>query len=191
MIRKLRRFVLRLLGRAPVYPSETSKVRHLVLPWCVGHGCDIGFGGDKVRNDDCVGIDLPRPYAHTGGDAVDVPCDVMRQPIPLPDASFDYVYSSHLIEDFADTGAALREFARLVRTGGVLVLVFPDEPTYAAHCRATGTPLNTYHVHADMGLLRMKRELAALRGLRAEVVFESDRAVDYNVVLVARIHRDA
>lgn len=189
MIRKFVRVVRRLTGRQKRYPSETSKVRHLVLPFLCGKGCDIGFGGDKVTKD-CVGIDLPRPYAHTGGDRVDVPCDVMREPIPLPDGSFDFVYSSHLIEDFADTGAALREFTRLLRNGGVLALVFPDEPTYRAHCRATGTPLNTFHVHADMGLAFMQRALHALPGVHIETLFASDRAVDYNVVLVVRVHRD-
>jgi SAM-dependent methyltransferase len=187
MIQRLVRAIRRRLGLAASYPSETSKVRHLTLPWCVGKGCDIGFGGDKVRKDDCVGIDLPRPYAATGGDAVDVPCDVIREPIPVPSDSFDYVYSSHMIEDVPDTTRVLSEFVRILRSGGNLVLVFPDQPAYERRCRETGQPLNTLHVHADMGLAFMRARLAELPGIRVETLFESDREVDYNVVIAVRI----
>jgi SAM-dependent methyltransferase len=185
--RRLRRFWRQPTAPRTTYRSETSKVRHLVLPYCQGHGCDIGFGGDKILKHACDGIDLPTPYAATGQDRIDIPCRVGHEPIPVADRTYDYVYSSHLIEDFADTSAILAEFCRLVRPGGNLVLVFPDQPRFEAHCRATGQPLNPHHVHATMGREFMVQAVRKLRDHRLTLVFSSDCEIDYNVVMVYRV----
>ena len=83
--------IKRLFTQREMYPSETSKVRHLVLKYCVGKGCDIGFGGDKVVKQNCLGIDYAKPYAYTGKDKVDIPCNVGSEPVPVADNTFDYV----------------------------------------------------------------------------------------------------
>jgi ubiquinone/menaquinone biosynthesis C-methylase UbiE len=170
-------------------PSETSKVRRWVLPYCVGKGCDIGFGGDKVMKVNCDGIDFPQPYTNTGKDKVDIGVDVINNEIPVPDNTYDYVYSSHLIEDFADTGDALRKFIRILKSGGNLILAFPDQPKYAAYCSEIGIAQNPYHVHADMGHDYMMQRLDELEGIRYEVLFSSNCAIDYNVVLVLKIEK--
>jgi SAM-dependent methyltransferase len=171
------------------YTSETSKVRHLVLQYCKGEGCDIGFGGDKIKKDHCAGIDLPQPYTQTGKDQVDIPCDVIKEDIPVEDNTYDYVYTSHLIEDIPDTQAALKKFIRILKPSGTLILVFPDQPTYEAHCKKTGQPQNMYHVHADMGLDYMIKALDSLENIRYEVLFTSDRQIDYNVIMALQIFK--
>jgi ubiquinone/menaquinone biosynthesis C-methylase UbiE len=168
------------------YPSETAKVRKMVLPFCHGFGCDVGFGGDKIKKENCLGIDYEQPYQHAGRDKVDVPVDLNKELIPLPDNHLDYVYTSHLIEDFADTGRLLHEFIRLIKPGGNLILVFPDQQVYENICNRTGQGLNPYHVHADMGLEYMKKEMAKT-GANAELIFTSNCQIDYNVVMVYRI----
>ena len=110
--------------------SETSKIRHWVLPYCKGKGCDVGFGGDKIMKFDCDGIDFPQPYTYTGKNKVDIGIDVINNEIPVPDNTYDYVYSSHLIEDFVDTKDALRKFIRILKSGGNLILAFPDQSIY-------------------------------------------------------------
>lgn len=187
MIQKLVRKIKRKLGIKDRTISETSKVRHLVLGYCNGNGCDIGFGGDKIKKTDCVGIDYAQPYTNTGKDMVDIACDVMKEPVPVDDNTFDYVYSSHLIEDFVDTKAALTEFIRILKPGGNLILVFPDQPAYEKHCRRTGQPLNMYHVHKDMGLKFMQDRLNELGGVSCEMLFKSNCEIDYNVVMVMQI----
>ena len=187
MIRELLRSVRRRRDKPPVYSSETSKVRHLILPYCVGRGCDVGFGGDKVTPTDCDGIDLVQPYASTGTDQVDVPCDLQRGPIPVPDNTYDYVYSSHLIEDFVDTKRVLGEFIRILRPGGNLILVFPDQVKFEETCARTGQPLNPFHVHKDMSLAFMKARLKEMPAVEYSVVYESDCEIDYNVVMALRI----
>jgi len=128
MIERRLRKIGRKLGLGKRASSETAKVRHLVLEYCQGYGCDIGFGGDKVKKLDCIGIDYAQPYTTTGQDPVDIACDVMKEKIPVPDDTFDYVYSSHMIEDVEDTSSVLQEFIRILKPGGNLILVFPDQP---------------------------------------------------------------
>lgn len=180
---------LRKLGLIKKYKSETSKIRQLVLPYCVGYGCDIGFGGDKIKPD-AVGIDFANPYANTGADKVDIPCDVIKNEIPVADNSFDYVYTSHLIEDFDDTKAGLRKFLRILKDGGNLILVFPDQQKYERICKKTGQPLNQYHKHADMGMEFMLKRLQEIKEVQYKVIFSSDRQIDYNVVLVLQINKN-
>ena len=167
--------------------SETAKVRNWVLPFCIGKGCDIGFGGDKILKIDCDGIDFPQPYTKTGKDKVDIGCDVINNEIPVPDNSYDYVYTSHLIEDFVDTNDALRKFIRVLKSGGNLVLVFPDQPKYEAYCKKLEIPMNPYHIHPDMGFDFMINRLNEIQEMRFEVLFTSNCEIDYNVIIVAKI----
>ncbi|MEN6622572.1 MAG: methyltransferase domain-containing protein [Smithella sp.] len=172
------------------YQSETSKVRHLVNSYCIGKGCDIGFGGDKIIKENCDGIDYAKPYAYTGKDKVDIACDLSKEKIPVDDNTYDYVYSSHLIEDFPDIKSLLIEFIRILKSSGNLILVFPDQAVYAAHCIKTGQPLNPQHVHANMGLKLMTDYLKEIESIRAEHLFSSDRKIDYNVVMVYKIYKN-
>jgi len=189
MIEKFVRKVKRKLGIKETTVSETSKVRHLVLAYCQGYGCDIGFGGDKIKKEDCAGIDYAAPYTSTGKDKVDIACDVINEKIPVADNTFDYVYTSHLIEDIPDTKKGLQEFIRVLKPGGNLILVFPDQPKYEAHCRRTGQPLNMYHVHKDMGRQFMYDRLRELPFITYETVFESNCVIDYNVVMALKINK--
>lgn len=47
-----------------------------------------------------------------------------------PDARFDFVYSSHLLEHLIDPHAFLRTCLRILKPGGNLVLLLPDEDFY-------------------------------------------------------------
>jgi ubiquinone/menaquinone biosynthesis C-methylase UbiE len=188
MLKKLQRKIKRVLGIKELHGSETAKVRHLVLDYCVGRGCDIGFGGDKVKKENCLGIDYAEPYAYAGTDKVDIACDVMNEPIPVHDSTFDYVYTSHLIEDFEDTSKGIKEFARICKDGGNLILVFPDQKKYEEHCRQTGQPVNLYHKHAEMGLDFMKKVLdKTIPGYK--ILLESNCEIDYNVIMVIQVKK--
>lgn len=189
MIKKTIGKIKRKLGIVEMYTSETSKVRHLVINYCQGHGCDIGFGGDKIKKEDCVGIDYAKPYAYTGKDKVDIACDVMNEKIPVGDNTFDYVYTSHLIEDFVDTAAALKEFIRILKSEGKLILVFPDQPLYEKYCQQTGQPVNIHHIHKEMGYDFMLAQLDTIKDIEYKIEFSSNCEIDYNVVIVASIKK--
>lgn len=148
--------------KPPAMPSETSKCRARLAPWCTGYGIDLGFGGDPITPA-AVRMDLPRPYADYLGDTFPVQLggDVtdLRW---FRDGVLDYVYSSHVLEDFQDVDAVLREWLRILRPGGRLIIYCPDEQRYRRHCAATGQPYNTHHVHADFSLAFVQRCLARL-----------------------------
>ncbi|MFN0090381.1 MAG: class I SAM-dependent methyltransferase [Acidimicrobiales bacterium] len=57
--------------------------------------------------------------AHAAGRRLDL------QRLDLPDASFEVILSSHVLEHVADTGAALAELARVLSPGGRLFLQVP------------------------------------------------------------------
>jgi len=46
-------------------------------------------------------------------------------PIPLPDATVDFVFSSEVIEHVYDTENAVREIARVLRSGGKFLVTVP------------------------------------------------------------------
>jgi ubiquinone/menaquinone biosynthesis C-methylase UbiE len=185
--RKIKGTISRWFGIKFATRSETSKVRPLVLQYCSGKGCDIGFGGDKIKQDDCDGIDFSQPYAKVGYNKVDIACDVIKDEIPVPDGTYDYVYTSHLIEDFTDTKSGLKKFIRILKSGGNLILAFPDQQKYEAYCEKTGQTPNPYHVHRNMGFDYMIAQLGEIENIRYEILFSSNCEIDYNVILVLKV----
>ncbi len=148
--------------------SETAKVRESLRRYCVGDGLDVGFGGDPILPT-AITMDLPTPYAkyqsapqHLHGDA--------RSLRWFADGSMDYLYSSHLLEDFEDPKAVLFEWLRVIRPGGRLVLFCPDEQTYRDYCASQGKPPNKHHHHADFGIDYIKRAIAG----REDIVVEHE-----------------
>jgi predicted SAM-dependent methyltransferase len=62
-----------------------------------------------------------------GGPGIDVVCDI-REGLPLPDESVDYIVSIHALPELAlpDLVPALRELRRVLKQGGTLRLGLPD-----------------------------------------------------------------
>lgn len=181
LARRLRR-LLRGPAEARRWPSETSKCRTRLSPYCQGNGLDIGPGGDPIVPG-AVRVDLPSPYSHVGGLPPQLCGDASRLPW-FRDECLDYVFSSHVLEDFDDPAAVLREWLRVVRPGGLLILYCPDEQTFREHCRRTGQPYNPHHKHAHFSLAWVK-EILALQG-GAEIVHEANLVDVYSWELVIR-----
>jgi predicted SAM-dependent methyltransferase len=61
------------------------------------------------------------------GPGVDAACDI-RDGLPLPDDSLDYVVAIHALQDlpYLDVVPALRELRRVLRPGGALRAAVPD-----------------------------------------------------------------
>jgi SAM-dependent methyltransferase len=162
--------------------SETDKCRARLAPYCVGYGLDLGFGGDPITKH-AIRVDMPQPYKIVG-----------RVPLPVQlgghaedlywfrDGVLDFVYSSHLLEDFEDTEAVLREWLRVLRPGGRLIIYCPDEQVYRTHCRTTGQQPNSHHVHADFSLRYVKAILDRM-GM-TEVMYEKNLVDIYSWELV-------
>jgi predicted SAM-dependent methyltransferase len=139
--------------------SETSFCRERLKKYCVGMGLDLGFGGDPITPSS-ITLDLPTPYCivgtapqHLRGDA--------RSLIWFKDGVMDYVYSSHLLEDFAaqEIPQILKEWFRVIKKGGYLVLYCPNQHLYLAHCVKTKSPPNNAHKIKDFGLTYLVRRI--------------------------------
>lgn len=99
--------------------NESSKTRRvwgeLERSVLRGEGIDIGCGPDPVL----PGV-TPFDLAH--GDANEIDRYVHRQ--------FDFVYASHCLEHMRDPREAIVRWWSLVKPGGVLFLIVPDEDLY-------------------------------------------------------------
>jgi len=183
LITPLKRLARKLLRRqSGRYPSETSKCRARLQPFCSGYGLDLGFGGDPI-SPRAIRVDSPQPYADTGDAPVQLGGDA-SQLHWFRDDVLDYVYSSHLLEDFSNTGEVLREWLRVLKPGGNLIIFCPDEQVYRAHCARTGQIYNENHKHADFSLQKVKRILQEIGGVK---FIHEDALVDiYSWELVAQ-----
>lgn len=101
--------------------GETDNCRNRLLKYCNGQGLDLGCGNTKIKVD-AIGVDLLNPSADMAIDARLMPC--------YPDKHFDYIFSSHLLEEIQDTEATLREWLRILKDEGHLVLYQVDKEYY-------------------------------------------------------------
>jgi ADP-heptose:LPS heptosyltransferase/predicted SAM-dependent methyltransferase len=104
---------------------EAQKVKYLTIPYTRGTGLDIGCGPERIWPH-AIGIDR---YRSDKGAAVS--SDIRKLPL-FANGSVDWVFSSHAVEDFSekDTLPLLREWWRVIRPGGHLVLYLPHEDHY-------------------------------------------------------------
>jgi len=139
--------------------SEVDKIRSIVQPYLSGDGVDLGFGGNPV-NTTAICVDLKEPYSNYGasrhltGDA--------RSLYWFKDGVLDYVFSSHLLEDFPNTKEILVEWLRVIKIGGTIALYLPDERKYSRVLKETGGRYNAHHQIGNMSL-------AYMRGLFSEL----------------------
>lgn len=160
LIKKIYRKIKSLFwGRSSVVTdrrSETSMCRSRLGKYCIGNGVDLGFGGDPI-NESAIRIDLPVPYTKVGDYSVQLAGDA-RNLYWFRDEVLDYVFSSHLLEDFEDVETVLREWFRVLKQGGHLIIFCPDEKIF----RGNGFGYNPHHKHQDFSLEFVERILLAI-----------------------------
>lgn len=91
-------------------------------------GCNRGRLVQKVQTlaPQTYGVDLNRKAIDSG---VTMNLRAMdATSLDFPDASFNKIYSVHTIEHIPDLKKALGEMARVLKSGGRLLLVYPAEP---------------------------------------------------------------
>ncbi len=87
-------------------------------------------------------------------------------PLPFRDGAFDGLFAGELIEHLADPAAGIREFRRVLRAGGILVLTTPNRRRLANVADGSERPYSPDHLselsYDEVGVL--------LRGHGFEVV---------------------
>ena len=103
---------------------EAKKCRYRVVSYCRGLGLDLGCGDEKIVPT-ALGIDFASNKAE------------LRLDLSSPNAlglfatgSLDYIFSSHTLEDLWDTEGTLKEWWRVIKAGGYLILYGPDKDYY-------------------------------------------------------------
>jgi predicted SAM-dependent methyltransferase len=163
--------------------SETTNCRDRLAGYCRGYGVDVGYGGDPITPQ-AITVDLPLPYTNVGNHPLNLGGDA-RDLYWFKDGVLDFVFSSHLLEDFEDTEAVLREWLRVLKPGGHLILFCPVEQVYREHCAKTGQSYNLAHKIADFSLVYVKQILVDRIG-NVEMVHENPLVDTYSFELVAR-----
>jgi SAM-dependent methyltransferase len=150
--------------------SETAASRAELAPYCVGLGLDMGFGGDAVvptalTFDMCGGS-----YGPVGKDRQILQGDC-RDLSMFCDGVLDYIYSSHLVEDYfyADAAEIIREWRRVLKPGGLLITNCPDQQRFLAHCARTSQPINCAHKESTWSLETFRSEVIAPTGPWEEI----------------------
>ena len=170
--------------------SETSKCRERLIKYCQGNGIDVGYGGDPIVHT-AINIDLPNPYTkvgvfprHLSGDGRDL--------YWFQDNCLDYVYSSHLLEDFPvnEIIDTFSEWLRVLKPGGYLVLYLPDEQAYRKYCKDRNKPANDNHKNEKFSLEFLKYLIYSCcdydERVHFEIVHENAHCEDYSFELVIK-----
>lgn len=113
--------------------EEVRKTRWRAMPYASGKGLDLGCGMEKLLDTtNCIGIDSDKDNALFGRPAkFDIKADVSELRA-FASGVQDYVFSSHVLEHFPyeQVTAILREWMRVLRVGGRLILYLPDMAQY-------------------------------------------------------------
>jgi predicted SAM-dependent methyltransferase len=162
--------------------SETAKTRHIVAPYCTGNGVDLGSGGEPIVPW-AIQFDLHRHCKHPLP-----PVQFVHSAVSLPfrDAILDFVYASHILEDFKDWDPLLLEWVRVLKPGGHLIIQVPHHLRYR-DAVSKGQPDNKAHQHEA---LYMEEVWDSLRKLFPKMRVEYCGFVpimDYNILTIARL----
>lgn len=83
--------------------------------YCQGEGLDIGCGADPITP------------SVSGWDILNGDAQYLKG---IEDESFDYVYSSHCLEHLRDVRVSIRNWYRVVKKGGYLIIAVPHRDLF-------------------------------------------------------------
>jgi ADP-heptose:LPS heptosyltransferase/predicted SAM-dependent methyltransferase len=136
--------------------NESGKIIWETTPYVRGTGLDLGCGPNKVWPH-AIGVDN---YTETELFGIqmkpDVVCNVTKLDL-FGSASMDYVYSSHVLEHIEDYQSCIKEWWRVLKPAGFLILYLPDEDEYPKVGEVGANPDHKWNVNIDRVVGAMKR----------------------------------
>lgn len=131
--------------------NESAKIKWEIVQYTKGLGIDLGCGIEKLYQH-WIGIDNKKDEGLFG---IPIKCDIQVESAErLPffaNTSLDFVFSSHLLEHIEPervTGA-LREWMRVIKLKGYLVLYLPDEDEYPKVGEKGANPDHKWNVNYE------------------------------------------
>jgi predicted SAM-dependent methyltransferase len=102
-----------------IKPTQQEEFLAVKKYWESGLGIDVGCGNNRL-SPEILTLDI---YPHKDADLV-VDC----RKLPFRDRCFDFVFSSHCLEDFKpeEIKDVFLEWLRVVKIGGYIILLLPD-----------------------------------------------------------------
>jgi predicted SAM-dependent methyltransferase len=179
--------------------SETSKYRGEILdifrktagvPLETLNGIDLGCGGDAIVAES-IAIDYDYPYAKCGYSPLQLKgdCKFLNW---FADNSLDYLYSSHLFEDFEQTEneKVLLEWIRVLKPLGYMLLLLPDQQRYKEYCSKNKELPNEHHKISEFGPNYLAGLVAKMPSLEIVYIYkfweQYGRKEDYNFFFLMR-----
>lgn len=111
--------------------NETSKAvlrraydSRYATRYFVGNGIDIGAGSDSLAKH---GFMFPAAKSIRSWDVADGNAELMDG---IADESYDFVHSSHCLEHLNNPLTGIKNWIRICKSGGHLVITVPDEDLY-------------------------------------------------------------
>lgn len=97
---------------------------NFINKYFAGHGLDVGGRPDPL---DLYAELFSRVLSVRTWDLDDGDAQLLAG---VPDASYDFVHSSHCLEHLHDPGEGLSHWLRVVKPGGHVIVLVPDEDLY-------------------------------------------------------------
>jgi ADP-heptose:LPS heptosyltransferase/predicted SAM-dependent methyltransferase len=125
--------------------NESAKIKYDIVPYTRGKGLDIGCGQYKAYSH-FIGIDNGKQYG--GKNVTDINGDGTDLSL-FADDSLDFVFSSHFLEHVEDYKSALKEWWRVIKPDGYLVLYLPHKDLYPNIGEEGANPDHKHDYHPD------------------------------------------
>jgi SAM-dependent methyltransferase len=174
------------------YRNTRALMGKWLAPWLgtdqriLDAGCGPGGNGEWLSaHGDVVGVDLAPEaleFVQARRPAL-TPVRASIDALPFAEASFDVVVEVTVVACVADAGAAVEELARVLRPGGVLLLM---EPAFAALLRAHDKTVHNLH-RFRCSALGVLAERAGLRVERSTYAYSFLTPPAYGLALADRV----
>lgn len=138
--------------------NESSKIKWEVVQYTRGKGLDLGCSLQKLYPH-WIGVDNRKDQSLFGHPInPDIAVETAERMEIFASGSMDFIFSSHLLEHIEPervTGA-LREWMRIIKTRGYLILYLPDEAEYPKVGEEGANPDHKWNVNYDRVLQYMR-----------------------------------
>jgi predicted SAM-dependent methyltransferase/ADP-heptose:LPS heptosyltransferase len=123
---------------------ESRKIKYLLPKYTRGKVLEIGCGMEKAFPH-FIGYDSGHHFGQGAADVMGDAADLSQ----FKDASFDAVFSSHVLEHMVDPQAALNEWCRVLKPGGYLCLYVPSGNLYPLCGEEGANPDHKIDIYPD------------------------------------------